>query len=600
MNRNQITEDYKNRTVKHYNDAARIRKKITVISFLRLFVFVGGIAITSICFNIRPLYGAAALIISVSAFLFLVKLYTDLSVEADFSSRMSAVNLNEALAMTGEWSAFDAGEKWIDTSHDFSNDIDLFGKDSLFQYLNRTFTGYGREVFAGWLANPYLLAERIKERQEAVKELSGFLEWRQEFMAHGVGKSLEKSDIESLLLWLNKDEFLFTSILRRSLIIVLPAITVSALVLVVAGILPYQLFISVFILNLMLTGIGLRKTNHIHQLLSKKYEFLSSFYMLLTHFEAQKFDSAVLSGIRYDLTAGPASAAIKIKKLSGVIRSFDSRLNVFAGFLLNGILLWDFQCIRVLEKWKKDSASDLPRWLESCGEIEAYCSLAGFSYNNQGFTWPLPADDSVIIDSVQMGHPLISEDLRVCNDFLVSAPGKIFIITGANMAGKSTFLRTVAVNLILAMAGAPVCAQEMRFRAVKLFTSMRTTDSLSHSESYFYAELKRLKTLKERLKLEKDLFFILDEILKGTNSADKSAGSRLFLKKLTEFGAAGMIATHDTSLGDMENEHPGVVSNKCFEIEIDGESISFDYKLRDGITTRMNAALLMKEMGITD
>jgi hypothetical protein len=600
MNRNQITEDYKNRTVKYYNDAARLRRKITVISFLRLFLFIGGIALSVVCFNLGAIYGAAAVLISISAFLFLVKLYNDLLDDADFSSKMSAVNLNEALAMEGDWSAFDGGEKWIDTSHDFSNDIDLFGKDSLFQYLNRTFTGYGREVFAGWLADPYILARNLAGRQEAVKELSGCLEWRQEFMAKGISKALEKSDIKSLIEWLNKDEFIFTSIFRRSLIILLPAITVSTLVMVIAGILPYQIFITLFMLNLMLTGIGLRQTNRIHNLLSKKYEFLSSFYKLLTHFENRQFDSVVLSGIRSGLTGGADSAAMKIRKLSGVIRSFDSRLNVFAGFLLNGIILWDFHCIRVLEKWKKNSAANLPGWLESCGEIEAYCSLAAFSYNNQGFAWPVPSDDGAIIDSIQLGHPLISEDHRICNDFSVPAPGKIDIITGANMAGKSTFLRTVAVNLILAMAGAPVCAQEMRFRAVKLFTSMRTTDSLSQSESYFYAELKRLKTLKDRLKVEKDMFFILDEILKGTNSADKSTGSRLFLKKLTEFGASGMIATHDTSLGEMEKENPGKISNKCFEIEIEGDRISFDYRLRDGITTRMNAALLMKEMGITD
>jgi hypothetical protein len=600
MTRNQITEDYKSRTVKHYNDAARLRRKVTVISFLRLFVFIGGITLTVICFGLGPFYGAGALIISVLAFFFLLKRYSDLSDEADFSSKMSTVNLNEALAMAGDWSAFDAGDKWSDSSHDFSNDIDLFGKDSLFQYLNRTFTGYGREVFARWLADPYILAKSISERQEAVKELSGFLEWRQEFMAHGIGKSLEKSDIESLLEWLNKDEFVFTSLAKRSLIIILPALTVSSLIIVIAGIVPYQVFISFFMLNLMLTGIYLRQTNLIHQLLSRKYEFLSSVYKLLTHFETQQFNTAVLSGIRSGLSGGPSSAAMKIKRLSGVIRSFDSRLNVFAGFLLNGLILWDFHCIRVLEKWKKDSASDLPRWLESCGEIEAYSSLAGFSYNNQGFAWPVPAGDGAIIDSVQMGHPLISDELRVCNDFSLPASGKIVIITGANMAGKSTFLRTVAVNQILAMTGAPVCAKEMRFRAVKLFTSMRTTDSLSNSESYFYAELKRLKSLKDRLNDETDLFFILDEILKGTNSADKSTGSKLFLKKLTEFGASGMIATHDTSLGEMEKEHPGIISNKCFEIGIDGDRISFDYMLRDGITTRMNAALLMKEMGITD
>jgi len=166
------------------------------------------------------------------------------------------------------------------------------------------------------------------------------------------------------------------------------------------------------------------------------------------------------------------------------------------------------------------------------------------------------------------------------------------------MAGKSTFLRTIAVNLILGMTGTKVCAAKFRFKPVVLFSSMRTTDSLSSNESYFYAELKRLKILKERLETDSDLFFILDEILKGTNSEDKSTGSKMFLGKLAEKNATGIIATHDISLGEMEKVFPQNVFNKCFEVEISGESVFFDYKLRDGITKHMNAGILMKKMGI--
>jgi DNA mismatch repair ATPase MutS len=214
--------------------------------------------------------------------------------------------------------------------------------------------------------------------------------------------------------------------------------------------------------------------------------------------------------------------------------------------------------------------------------------------------YPDRSDNSDMFSAKNLGHQLIDESKRVCNDFTLGKNGTVCIISGANMAGKSTFLRTIAVNYILGMIGAPVCATEMTFIPLKLFTSMRTTDSLSDNESYFYAELRRLSTLKTRIEKGEPVFFILDEILKGTNSADKSTGSRLFLKRIVESGGTGLIATHDTSLGKMESDYPDVIINKCFEIEIDGENIKFDYKIQNGITQKMNAVFLMKQMGILE
>ncbi len=308
----------------------------------------------------------------------------------------------------------------------------------------------------------------------------------------------------------------------------------------------------------------------------------------------------MLNEIKQNISGEGVSASISVKKLRRLIQAFDSRMNIAVILPLNGFLLWDYQNIYRLEKWKAENKNLFPTWLDMLGQVDAYISLGNFAFNNEGFVYPEISEDKALFSASDMGHPLLDENIRVCNDFSIDRAGTIYIISGANMAGKSTFLRTVAVNLILGMTGAPVCASEMHFIPSRLFTSMRTTDSLSDNESYFYAELKRLRLLKSRIEDGEKIFFILDEILKGTNSADKSLGSKLFLEKLISLGATGLIATHDTSLGELESVHPGIVINRCFEIEIDGEIIKFDYKLRNGITHKMNAALLMKQMGILE
>ena len=371
------------------------------------------------------------------------------------------------------------------------------------------------------------------------------------------------------------------------------------MVMMIAGNLHYAVFTFVFLLNLLITLSFIKETNRIHNLVSKRHSYLASFTNLFHSFSNEKFETAILSTIKAELAGDSDSAITRIRSLSRIMRSFDNRLNMIVGFTLNGLLLWDLHCVNSLERWKGRSINLLPRLLDNIGHIDAYNSLANYAYNNQQFAWPLLSDGKPVLSGSCLGHPLLPSGRRICNNFSIDHNGKIIVITGANMAGKSTFLRTVAVNYILGMAGAPVCAVSMTFTPVKLFTSMRTTDSLSHNESYFYAELRRLRTLKTKMESDNSVLFILDEILKGTNSADKSTGSKLFLKKCIELGGTGLIATHDTALAEIEKEHPGTIVNKCFEIEIEGDNVKFDYILRDGITTRMNASILMKEMGIT-
>lgn len=600
MTRNDIKEQYLS-TAAGYSASEKKEDRILLYySVLRFICFAGGLVLTIFIFLKDQAIGMAVATALLIFFLYLLKLYSDHSNRKEYFANLSLINKREADALSGDYSQFDPGEVYIDNDHDFTRDVDIFGQDSLFQFLNRTVTGYGRNILAGWLSDPYSISGDLQKRQEIVRELASCTRWRHDFMASGISVPLEEKEIAGLLQWMREEPVIQSSKIARILLWFLPVVAFVAMISLIAGLIHYSVFILLLLINLSYVTFGLRNTNRTHQILSGKYSYLSSMTRLLNVFAKGEFRSAHLNEIKSEISGEKASAAVSVRKLSRLIQLFDSRLNIIIGFFLNAMLLWDYQCISKLEKWKAGYREKFPIWLSTLGNIDAFTSLAGFAYNNPDFTWPIKSDSGVMFASKELGHPLIDENIRISNDFSLDERGNICIVTGANMAGKSTFLRTVAVNYILAMTGSPVCARELVFTPVKLFTSMRTTDSLSGHESYFYAELKRLRLLKNMVENGEPVFFILDEILKGTNSVDKALGSVLFIRKLVLLTGTGLIATHDISIGEMEKEYPGRIINMCFEIEIDGEIIKFDYKLVPGITRKMNAALLMKQMGILE
>jgi ABC-type multidrug transport system fused ATPase/permease subunit len=600
MNPSRLKEKYLAAAEKYRVAAEREEKRLFLISMLRLISFAGGILLSGYGFTISTGAGILLSILSVILFLYLLTLYSKHSARKEFLYNLSEINSGEALALSGDFSSFPSGSVFIDPEHPFSNDVDLFGNSSLFQYLNRTVTSYGREILAGWLSDPFVLAATMYERQEAIREIADREIWRHEFMASGFNVPLEKQDISALIEWMNGKNSAGKNTASNYLIYILPLAAIVTLGLLIAGVIHYTVFTSVFIINLIYVSAGLKNTNRVHIAVSKKYSYLTSMDSLLKVFDKEIFNSVLLNEIKINISGSGISASAAVRKLGSLIQAFDSRLNLIAGFALNGLLLWDYHCIRRLENWKDSYSQYFQQWLEMLGQVDAYISLGNYSFNNPSYSYPQISEDNTLFFSTGLGHPLIDSKERICNDFCLPSKGTVCIITGPNMAGKSTFLRTIAVNYILGMTGAPVCALGMKFIPMKLFTSMRTTDSLSNHESYFYAELKRLKVLKSLTEAGEPVLFILDEILKGTNSADKSLGSKLFIEKLIMSGGTGLIATHDITLGEMENDYPGKIINKCFEVEIAGETISFDYLIHDGITHKMNAALLMKQMGILD
>jgi ABC-type multidrug transport system fused ATPase/permease subunit len=600
MKTDQIKEKYLSSVIYYTLLEKKEERLLFILSVFRLLTFVGGLVLIWLSFTKSVPAGIITLLLITVLFLYLLKLYSRHTDKKEFLRNLALINKNESAALSGDLSAFEAGSSYTDIRHDFSYDVDLFGKSSLFQYINRTTTKYGRDILAHWLSEPFRYSDEFLLRQDTIKELALKDEWRHEFLASGMKAPLEKNDISDLLRWLEEGNVITSSPVRKFLIFFLPAVALISLILTIAGLLTYSVFIFIFLCNLFYVVAGIKKTNGIHNALSGKYSFLSSLNGLLNAFENETFTSSGLNEIKLNISGKTDSAAYSVRKLERLIHAFDSRINMIAGLILNGLFLWDYHCIFRLERWKLRYKNHFPGWLEMIGQVDAFISLGNYAFNNPDFIYPVRSDNLNVFSAKNLGHQLIEESKRVCNDFSIGKKGTVCIISGANMAGKSTFLRTIAINYVLGMVGAPVCASEMNFNPVKLFTSMRTTDSLSENESYFYAELRRLKILKSRVENGEPVFFILDEILKGTNSADKNAGSKLFLQKIVESGGTGLIATHDTSLGKLEDDYPGMIINKCFEIEIDGENISFDYKIQNGITQKMNAVFLMKQLGILD
>jgi MutS domain V len=410
------------------------------------------------------------------------------------------------------------------------------------------------------------------------------------------------SHVELLQQWLHDPTYVKNNKMLTAAIYLMPLWILAAILLSVYYV-PWQ----VGVLFLLLPGGILKKylnrINDTHHRTTHAEQLLSVYGQLMGHIEQEEFEAPLLQRLRKcfvtenGAVVPPARAASgAIKRLSYLIGQLNVRYNPFA-LILNLVLLWDLRYVRHLEIWKEKWRVQMPQWFEALREFEALSSLATVWYNNPD--WVLPnIDEHAELVAEALGHPLIAKDKRVCNDFQSPVSGHIKLVTGSNMAGKSTFLRTVGLNIILAMTGAPVCARRMELPLLQVYSSMRTQDALHESTSSFYAELKRLKTIIEAVEAKDNIYFLMDEILKGTNSNDRHTGSKALIKQLIESGGGGIIATHDLELGLLEAQYGGAVENLCMEVEVQGEELLFDYKIKKGVSRSFNATHLMRNMGI--
>lgn len=509
-------------------------------------------------------------------------------------------NREELEYLQSDFSGFGNGVSFIDSNHNFSHDLDLFGERSLFQSINRTSSYESEKELANLLNHPFSSIHQIHERQQGIAELADKLDWREEFRAKGKIYSVKEKNEKLVSSWKEKEIFGFERpSLWKFILWGIPVVMCSVLLLAYFHFIPWGLAIFTSALPLGLVGKKLKLINQQHSNISQFLPVLQQNVELTELIENQSFEALILKELQQKLTCGKIIASEEIGQLAKLAQQLDNRSNPVFAIIMNALFMWDLHYLFRLKHWLKKNESNLAPWFEVVHKMETYLSLATYSFNNPAYCYPKTSSNEVI-KTTGLAHPLLSEKTRIPNDFSTENLHEFVIITGANMAGKSTFLRAIGINLILANCGAPVCANQFIFKPIPLFSSMRTSDSLKNNESYFYSELKRLQAIVEQLKTGEELFVILDEILKGTNSIDKAKGSKKFVKQILKYQVAGIIATHDLSLCSLKEEFPNQIQNCYFDVEIENDQLVFDYKLKDGICSNMNAEFLMKKMGITD
>lgn len=520
--------------------------------------------------------------------------------------RLRLVYAKERQYMSGDFSCFDDGRRYSDPRHAFAYDMDIYGRDSLFNRIDRTVTTGGSDMLASWLGGILPDEASVVKRRNAINELAGMESRRSDFLADGLktddkGKSQSaKIDTEAVkkafadvagMEMARKSRQLWTLLVAWAAIIAF----VALIVLSVYGVISAVIAINWGLLQtLVVIGLNAKSIRRINEAAGKLHSSLQTYITLIRHIAATDFESEELKTLQTGLTNGSTGAMVSFERLSEILKSLDRRGNFIGLILFNMFALSDYFLVRKFIRWQTRYMESVDEWIDCVSRFDALVSMAVYRYNEPKAVEAAVEDtDGVVYEAKALYHPFLG-DKAVANDFSV-ANDNYYIITGANMAGKSTFLRSVGINYILAMNGLPVFATSLRVSVFNLFSSMRTTDDLTRGISYFNAELLRLRSLIDSCRQARHTLIILDEILRGTNSLDKLNGSRLFLQSISRLPVTGIIATHDLELSKMESDASGRFHNLCFEIEL-AESVTYTYKITRGVARNQNATFLLKRM----
>ena len=593
----QPEEYYKQRLKKLGIEQDLLLKRKSTLAWLRFAAIIGIIACVYFLLPYGWLYILAPALLLLIVFTRLI--FADLRNKSaiEHNKRLIAINENEIKALEHSYYQFLDGHEFTQKEHAYANDLDIFGHASLYQYINRTSSEMGSNTLAGWLLQPSAVST-ISYRQAAAKELSAQIEWTHELQAYGAVKKIQLVTLHRLQSWFDDPYRFINKKYWKILRYILPAIILTVTALNIFNVVSDPLR-NYFILAFALIAFSISKrVTPLQQQVSKMTDELEVLSDSIRLIEQAEFRAPFLQQLQMQFRQHDGNSSDKLKQLKKILERLELRYNIVVFIPLDLLLQWDLQQVMALEKWKEQNHKNVMEWFNALGSFEAVNSLSTLSFNHPQWCFPVLKEEHFFMEGKNTGHPLIQKDKCVTNPLKIDSSGDLMLVTGSNMAGKSTYLRSIGINTILAMAGAPVCAEYFCLSPVQIISSMRIADNLEESTSTFYAELKKLKTVIDKVNNNEKVFILLDEILRGTNSLDRHTGSVALIKQLIKHKAAGIIATHDVELAKMKEDYPANILNYHFDVQVNNDELHFDYKLKEGICTSLNASILMKKIGI--
>lgn len=599
--KHKIMDIYLDNKLQIEQEVKKLDRAINKNSFYRLGVIIFGGAALFYSFQLENLILVLILFFAlIFLFAFLVSRQSKLEKLSAYQKALLAVNVNEiTLAHTGT-NIYDNGAHLEDNKHPYSADLDIVGSHSLFELLNRSTTKLSIAVLGGWLLTDTKRGEILK-RQEAAAEIADDMSWSQDFQAKLLSNLNQKLDVKSFLAtYFESGDFSFGNTLMRLYVKIAPFLFIGTIVLAVF--IPSVVYLPVLVglVHILWPMVNGGKVSFFSSRIDKVGNLLDSYAASMEAVENRTWTSSRNQELQEQLKIQGSSDSVSqaFKKLGKLISNLDARNNMMVGTILNLIFLWDFKQVLAIVDWKAKYEVNILESFDTLAEVEALLSLGTWKRNHADWTTPIILENlDGVLEAVDLAHPLIAADKAIANTY-TNVDHEIALVTGSNMAGKSTFLRTIGINAVLAYAGAVVPAASFKLPIFHLISYMRIKDNLNESTSTFKAELDRMKFILETVAQRNDSFFLIDEMLRGTNSVDKYLGSRAIIKKLIAEHGKGMVATHDLQLSTLADEYPQVVKNYHFDIQVIQDEMLFDYKLKIGECKIFNASMLLKGIGV--